>query len=82
MGSAIYTRTKDATNYMVDKNDSEHKPQFPSAPGQANKAPTVEDALAAAQELKPMIGAVRRIARERRTALAQLGKMALPPDKR
>jgi len=63
---------------MSDKSDSFHKPQFPSAPGQANKAPTVEDALAAAQELKPMIGVVRRIARERRAAIAQRGKLALP----
>lgn len=67
---------------MADERDSAHKPQFPSAPGQANKAPTVEDALAAAQELKPMIGVVRRLARERRAALAQLGKMALPPEER
>ncbi|MDA8362828.1 MAG: hypothetical protein M0Z84_03180 [Gammaproteobacteria bacterium] len=67
---------------MADDRDSAHKPQFPSAPGQANKAPTVEDALAAAQELKPMIGVVRRIAIERRAALARLGKMALPPKDR
>lgn len=67
---------------MSDERDSAHKPQFPSAPGQANKAPTVEDALAAAAELKPMVGAVRRIARERRAALSQWGKMALPPEKR
>jgi len=67
---------------MSDERDSAHKPQFPSAPGQANKAPTVEDALAAAAELKPMIGAVRRIARDRRAAIAQWGKMALPPEER
>lgn len=60
--------------------DSVHIRQFPSAPTQANKAPTAEDALAAAVELKPMVGAVRRIARERRAALARLGKMALPPE--
>jgi hypothetical protein len=63
-----------------DESVSVHKPQFPSAPGQANKAPTVEDALAAAVELKPLVGTVRRLARQRRTALARLGKMALPPE--
>jgi hypothetical protein len=63
-----------------DEYVSAHKPQFPSAPGQANKAPTVEDALAAAVELKPMVGAARRIARERRAALARLGKLSLPAD--
>lgn len=63
-----------------DERDSAHKPQFPSAPGQANKAPTVEDALAAAVELKPMIGVARRIARERRAAISQRGKLALPPE--
>lgn len=65
---------------MIDERDSAHVPQFPSAPGQANKAPTAEEALAAAQELKPMIGVARRIARERRAAIAQRGKMALPPE--
>ncbi len=65
---------------LRDEHGSAHIPQFPSAPTQANKAPTVEDALAAAVELKPMVGAVRRIARERRAALARLGKMALPPE--
>lgn len=64
----------------MDERDSPHQPQFSSAPGQANKAPTAADALAAAAELKPMIGAVRRIARERRAAIAQRGKMALPPE--
>lgn len=68
--------------HMSDERDSAHKPQFPSAPGQANKAPTVEDALAAAAELKPMVGAGRRIARERRAALSKLGKMALSPEER
>lgn len=29
-----------------------------------------------------MIGAVRRIARDRRAAIAQWGKMALPPEER
>lgn len=67
---------------MADERDSAHKPQFPSAPGQANKAPTVEDALAAAAELKSIIGVARRIARERRAALSKLGKMALPPEER
>lgn len=66
----------------ADEHGSAHIPQFPSAPGQANKAPTAEDALAAAVELKPVVGAVRRIARERRAALARLGKMALPPEER
>ena len=65
---------------MAEDRDTAHKPQFPSAPGQANKAPTVEDALAAAQELKPMIGVVRRQARERRAAISQRGKLALPPE--
>jgi len=59
-----------------------HKPQFASAPGQARKAATVEDAIGAAAELKPMVGAVRRIARARRAALAAKGKMALPPEER
>ncbi len=59
-----------------------HKPQFASAPGQARKTATVEDALGAAAELKPMVGAVRRVARERRAAIAVKGKMALPPEER
>lgn len=67
---------------MADERDRTHVRQFPSAPGQANKAPTAEDALAAAQELKPIIGVARRVARERRAALARLGKMALPPEER
>ncbi len=67
---------------MSKERNSAHVPQFPSAPGQANKAPTAEDALAAAQELKPMVGVVRRIARERRAALSKFGKMALPPEER
>ena len=67
---------------MVDERDSAHVRQFPSAPGQANKAPTAEDALAAAAELKPIIGVARRIARQRRAALSKLGKMALPPEER
>lgn len=59
-----------------------HRPQFASAPNQARKAASFYEAMAAAVELKPMVGEVRRIARERRAALAQFGKMALPPDLR
>ncbi|HKK13805.1 MAG TPA: hypothetical protein VKA14_04015 [Gammaproteobacteria bacterium] len=66
----------------LDESDQPHKPQFESAPGQARKAATVEDAWAAAAELKPMVGKVRRLARERRAAIAKRGNMALPPDKR
>ena len=60
--------------------DEPHKPQFASAPNQARKAATVEEALAAAVELKPGVGQVRKIARERRARLAAIGKMALPPE--
>lgn len=67
---------------MNDELTEAHKPQFASAPGQARKAATVEDAMGAAAELKPMVGAVRRIARERRAAVAAKGKMALPPEER
>ncbi|HQU17003.1 MAG: hypothetical protein B7Z66_13495 [Chromatiales bacterium 21-64-14] len=69
---------------MLEEDESSlaHKPQFASAPQQARKAATVEDSLAAAVELKPMVGAVRRFARQRRSAIAQRGKMALPPDQR
>lgn len=67
---------------MTDTLVEAHKPQFPSAPGQARKAATVEDSLAAAAELKPMVGAVRRLARQRRAAIAKRGKMALPPEER
>lgn len=67
---------------MSDDIGEPHKPQFASAPNQARKAATVEDALAAAAELKPMVGAVRRFARERRAAIAEKGKMALTPDQR
>lgn len=59
-----------------------HKPQFAAAPGQARKAATVEDALAAAAELKHMVGTVRRYSRARRAAIAIKGKMALPPEQR
>ena len=41
---------------MTDELEEAHKPQFESAPGQARKAATVEDSLAAAAELKPMSG--------------------------
>jgi hypothetical protein len=59
-----------------------HKPQFASAPTQARKAATVEEAWAAAEELKPMVGQVRKIAKVRRSDLSARGKMALPPDQR
>lgn len=67
---------------MQDETLEPHRPQFPSAPGQARKAASVDEALAAAVELKPMVGVVRRLARERRVALARRGKMALPPKDR
>jgi hypothetical protein len=56
-----------------------HKPQFVSAPGQARKTATVEEAMGAAAELKHKVGEARRLARERRTQLARYGKMELPP---
>ena len=59
-----------------------HKAQFASAPEQARKAASVEEALAAASELKPQVGKVRLLARERRAALARQGKNALPPEQR
>lgn len=67
---------------MADDNEEPHKPQFASAPGQARKAATVEDSLAAAAELKHTVGSVRRIARQRRAELSRLGKKALPPEER
>lgn len=67
---------------MTDETAEPHKPQFASAPGQARKAATVEDAMGAAVELKPMVGVVRRVARERRAAISKKGKMALPPEQR
>lgn len=67
---------------MADEITEPHKPQFVSAPGQARKAATVEDALAAAVELKHSVGVVRRLARQRRAELSRLGKMALPPKER
>lgn len=59
-----------------------HKPQFASAPGQARKAATADEASAAAAELKHSVGVVRRLSRERRAAIAKRGKMALPPEQR
>ena len=67
---------------MADETTEPHKPQFASAPGQARKAATVDEALAAAEELKPTVGVVRRQAKQRRAELARLGKMALPPEER
>lgn len=64
----------------IDLLNEPHKPQFASAPNQARKAATVEEALAAASELKPSVGRVRRIAKERRARLAAVGKLALPPE--
>lgn len=64
----------------IEIQDEPHRPQFESAPNQARKAASFDEAMAAAIELKPMIGVARRIARERRAALARHGKMALPPD--
>ncbi len=59
-----------------------HHPQFASAPNQARKAASFYEAVAAAIELKPMVGIARRASRERRAALSQFGKMALPPEER
>ena len=59
-----------------------HKPQFSSAPDQARKTATVDEALAAAVELAPAVGVTRRLARERRAALSRYGKNALPPEQR
>ena len=67
---------------MNDETTEPHKPQFASAPGQARKAATVDEALAAAAELKHTVGVVRRLARQRRAEMARLGKMALPPEQR
>lgn len=67
---------------MDDELLEPHKPQFASAPQQARKAATVEEAYAAASELKHSVGVVRRQARERRAAIAIYGKMALPPEER
>ncbi len=59
-----------------------HKPQFASAPEQARKAATVDEAMAAAAEFKGSAEHARRVARERRAALSARGKMALPPEQR
>lgn len=59
-----------------------HRPQFESAPSQARKAASFDEAMAAAIELKPMVGEARRASRERRAALSRLGKMGLPPEQR
>ena len=67
---------------MADETLEPHKPQFASAPGQARKAATVDEALAAASELKHTVGVVRKLARKRRAEIARLGKMALPPEQR
>ena len=67
---------------MMNDSERAHKLQFLSESGQARKTATVEDSLAAAAELKPMVGSVRRLARERRAAIAKQGKMALPPEER
>lgn len=67
---------------MKDETLEPHVPQFASAPGQARKAATVDEANAAAEELKHTVGVVRKLARERRTAISQRGKMALPPEQR
>lgn len=65
---------------MRDNIGEPHKPQFASAPDQARKAATVDEALAAAVELAPSVGKVNQIARLRRAALSRLGKAALPPE--
>lgn len=67
---------------MIDNPEEKHRPQFGSAPDQARKTASADEALAAAVELKPSIGAARKIARDRRAALARYGKMALPPEER
>ncbi|MFP5350280.1 MAG: hypothetical protein ACLGHO_10620 [Gammaproteobacteria bacterium] len=67
---------------MRNNFEEPHRPQFAGAPGQARKTASVDEALAAAVELKPSVGVVRRIARERRAALSRYGKMALPLEQR
>jgi hypothetical protein len=67
---------------MTDKLTQALKPQFASAPQQARKTATVEEALAAAAEFKGSAGNARRMARQRRAELSRLGKMALPPEQR
>jgi hypothetical protein len=66
---------------MSDKELLEpHIPQFSTAPNQARKAASFYEANAAATELKPMVGTVRKQCRERRAAIAKHGKLALPPE--
>lgn len=65
---------------MKDQLHEPHKPQFSSAPEQARKAATVEEAMDAAAELKGQVGVVRRLARARRADIAVRGKLALPPE--
>ncbi len=67
---------------MPDILHEPHKPQFASAPNQARKAATAEDAWAAAEELRPMVGKSRAAAKARRAGVAARGKMALPPEER
>lgn len=67
---------------MTDILHEPHKPQFASAPNQARKAAKVEEAWAAAEELKPMVGQVRKFDKVRRSDISARGKMALPPDQR
>ena len=67
---------------MKDETLEPHIPQFASAPEQARKAASFYEAIAAAQELKPMVGTERKACRERRAAMAKTGKMALPPEQR
>jgi len=67
---------------MSDDITEPHKAQFSSAPGQARKAATVEESLAAAAELRDSVGKARRHARQRRAELSRYGKMALPPGER
>lgn len=57
-----------------------HIPQFSSAPEQARKAASFYEANAAASELKPMVGTVRKQNFARREAIAKYGKNALPPE--
>jgi hypothetical protein len=67
---------------MKDETLEPHHPQFASAPNQARKAASHDEANAAAEELRPLVGTTRRIARERRAALSRSGKQALPPEQR
>jgi hypothetical protein len=64
---------------MTDESFLPHRPQFASAPDQARKAASADDANAAAAELRPMVGQVRKLAKLRRAALSKRGQDALPP---